>query len=128
MKMYFGLFAAIVCLLPIANSPLAADENDAKDTAGRKILKGPVSGGFYSNVHIISDSVGVLAYGPTTIMNSVIEAPTCVKSGGHGLSLQSNELNCNLCVEFTGSVLIDNQLISNRCSGRGTNRPDVFGW
>jgi hypothetical protein len=33
-----------------------------------------------------------------------------------------------LCVEFTTRVLLNVVLAHNTCSGRGTNRPDVFKW
>lgn len=101
-------------------------KNAPKDSAGREIIRGPVSSGIYSNVHIISDSIGVNGFGPTMISDSVIEAPICVRSTGQGLSLQNNVLNCDLCVEFMPGALMNNSLISNQCAGRLSNRPDIF--
>ena len=116
----------ILCILTICFVSISVFAET--DSEGRKIINGPVFGDYYSNVHIISDSVGVYAQGSVTIRNSVIEAKTCVKSAGIGLNLQNNTLICGLCVEFTGSMLMDNTLSNNNCSGRGTNRPDQFGW
>lgn len=99
-----------------------------QDNMGREILEGPVSGAYYTNVHIISDSVGVYARGSTTIVNSVIEARVCVQSNGIGLNMNNNVLKCGECIQFTGSMLMDNSLSNNQISGRGTNRPDIFGW
>lgn len=109
--------------------PAPAPANPERDRDGRRIVRGPVPGGYYDNVRIVSSTVGVIAgRGGATITNSVIEAPVCVRAEGFGLTMRNNTLLCNLCVEFTGSVLVQNVLAQNQCSGRGTNRPDVFGW
>lgn len=92
------------------------------DGAGRKIIYGPVRERYLSNVHIISDSYGVIAMDGTTITDSVIEAPICVQSSGMGLTLKRNKLNCQLGVEFTGSMLMNNTFISNSYTGRLANR------
>lgn len=105
-----------------------AEKNGPHDEEGRIILKGPVSAGIYNNVHIISNSVGVIATGATAIHDSVIDAPVCVEASGIGLLMRNNQLNCDLCINFTGTTLVNNTLESNTCTGRGTNRPDVFGW
>lgn len=93
----------------------------------KKIIIGHVGPGFYTNVCIISNSVGVKAYGPTTITNSVIVSPICVKSNGYGLFLKNNRLKCGLGVKFYGHSLVNNSLIDNIFNGTLTNRPDVFG-
>lgn len=98
-----------------------------RDDMGREVIRGPVGSGYYDNVRIISDSVGIQG-DSVTVTNSVIEAPVCVRTSGLGTTLRNNILMCNLCIEFTDSVLINNTLIDNHCSGQGTNRPDVFGW
>lgn len=93
------------------------------DNMGREIIRGPVGGGYYNNVHIISDSVGIEG-SSVTVTNSVIEAPVCIRTGGMGASVSGNTLSCRLCIEFTGSLLMDNTLINNSCAGQLTNRPD----
>ena len=100
---------------------------ETRDSMGKKMIRGPVGAGHYDNVHIISDSVGVQGL-VVTVTNSVIEAPVCIRTGGQDAQIINNILVCNLCIEFTESVLLGNVLMDNRCSGRGTNRPDVFGW
>lgn len=106
--------------------PLAATEagvvKPAYDNAGRQIIYGPVRERHLSNVHIISNSYGVVAMDGAVITDSVIEAPVCVQSSGLGLTLKRNDLNCQLGVEFTGSILMNNTLDSNRFSGRLSNR------
>lgn len=92
-----------------------------------RYLKGPVGNGVYINVVIESDTVGVLG-DTVTLIDSTVRAPVCVRTAGQGVTIRNNTLDCGLCVEFTSPVLIKNTLIGNRCSGRGTNRPDVFGW
>lgn len=98
-----------------------------RDKMGKEIIKGPVGSGYYNNVHIISDSVGIQGYS-VMVTNSVIEAPVCIRTGGQDVTVSNNILICNLCVEFTDSALINNTLDNNQCLGQGTNRPDVFGW
>lgn len=98
-----------------------------KDSQGRRLIQGPVGPGTYFNVHIISNSVGVFGDN-VKVINSFIEAPVCIRVGGISNQISNNILKCNLCVQFTGDTLIDNTLNNNNCSGRGTNRPDVFGW
>jgi hypothetical protein len=114
-----GVEAAI-----LSTAVVAAEEQDED---GRQIIRGPVYGGYYDNVHIISNSVGVEA-ASVTVTNSVIEAPICIRVGGVGATVTNNTLTCDRCIVFTSSVLMKNRLVSNRCSGVGTNRPDVFGW
>jgi hypothetical protein len=82
----------------------------------------------YSGVRIVSKSVGVYAILPTTIVDSVIEAPVCVSSSGRNLTLRGNVLDCALCIEFTEGFLDNNNIGDNHCTGRGSNRPDVVGW
>lgn len=114
---------------PRTAAPTATLDTEVKrDVAGLRIVQGPVGPGFYSKVRIVSSTVGVDAYATTTIVDSVIEAPVCVRSTGQHLLVRNNVLKCGLCVEFTGGPLIDNTLSNNRCIGRGTNRPEVFGW
>lgn len=91
-----------------------------------RVIKGPVFSGYYDYVHIVSKSVGVYAYGPTVISNSVIESPICVVSDGNTLQMHNNILKCNLCVRFDGQVLVNNDLSFNNCGGVFTNRPDIF--
>ena len=93
----------------------------------KKIIKGPVGPGFYNHVCIISNSVGVEANGPTTVVNSVIKAPICVEADGMDLKLENNILKCRLGVKFDSNTLINNSLIHNEFYGRWTNRPDIFG-
>jgi len=90
-------------------------------------IKGPASAGYYNYVHIVSRSIGVYAYGPTIISNSVIDAPICVVSDGYFLQMHNNILRCQLCIRFDGRVLMNNHLDYNNCAGAFTNRPDVFG-
>ncbi len=110
----------------VGSSPIAGREMSNLDAQGRQIVRGPVFGGNHDSVHIVSNSVGVIAGPGTSITNSVIEAPVCVQSDGNRLHLNSNHLQCDLCVEFTTRVLLNVVLAHNTCSGRGTNRPDVF--
>jgi hypothetical protein len=92
-----------------------------------RYLKGPVGNGVYVNVVIESSTVGVMG-DTVTLIDSTVRAPVCVRTGGQGVTIKNNTLDCGLCVEFTSPMLVGNTLIGNRCSGRGTNRPDVFGW
>lgn len=119
------LFAATLCC---ANMLQASEAQMPRDADGRTILRGPVSSGVYIGVHIVSDSVGVYAVLPTTIVDSVIEAPVCVSTSGRDLTLRDNILDCALCVDFGDGVLLNNAIANNTCTGRGTNRPDVLGW
>lgn len=122
-----------IAMLALLAPPFAVGQqqnrpNDKpRDEMGREIIKGPVGSGYYNNVHIISDSVGIQGYS-VMVTNSVIEAPVCIRTGGQGATVSNNVLMCSLCIEFTDRALIKNTLTNNRCSGRGTNRPDVFGW
>jgi hypothetical protein len=106
----------------------AQEENTPRDDDERILVHGPVGSGVYSRVHIVSKSVGVYAILPTTIVDSVIEAPVCVSTSGQNLTLRGNVLNCALCVEFTEGFLGNNTISENTCTGRGSNRPDVLGW
>lgn len=119
----------ILILTLLASGKLLAEKPTVgkTDRLGLPIVQGPLMGGYYDGVHIVSDSIGVIANGPTTISNSVIEAPVCVQSSGNGLRLSNNTLICELCVEFVGRALYQNILMYNQCSGRLTNRPDQFG-
>jgi hypothetical protein len=96
-----------------------------KDERGKKYVIGPVPGGVYENVHIVSDSVGINGY-PITLKNSIVDARICIKSTGRNTLLVGNELNCDLAIEFTGNILMNNTFINNRYRGQFTNRPDVF--
>ncbi len=111
-----------------ASSPLAQELDAPRDGSGRLIMQGPVPSGVYTRVHIISQSVGVVAVLPTTIVDSVIEAPVCVSTSGRNLTLRGNVLDCALCIEFSDGFLLNNTIVDNTCTGRGTNRPDVLGW
>jgi hypothetical protein len=97
------------------------------DSAGRRIIRGPVSNGPYFNVHIISDTVGVLSYGTVTVEDSVIEAPVCIRTGGSGNLIRNNHLDCETGIEFTSGPIINNVLEGNVTSGRLSNSPDIFG-
>jgi hypothetical protein len=108
--------------LVLAGSP----ESKEVDSNGRTIIRGPVYGGTYRNVHIISDSVGVRGSN-ILLTDSVVDAPICVSTSGMGNTINRNSLNCSLCIEFTGETIMDNQVNDNRCAGRLSNRPDVFG-
>lgn len=90
---------------------LHALENEApRDANGLAIIKGPVASGIYSRVHIVSETVGVFAILPTTITNSVIEAPVCVSTFGRNLTLRGNVLDCALCIEFGDGFLANNTI------------------
>jgi hypothetical protein len=117
-------FASMVLLGEAAAQQASAPGRDA---SGRQILRGPVGDGIYQDVRIVSDSVGIVGR-VIVVRNVVIDAPVCVRTPGHGVFVADSVLNCGLCIEFLDSVLINNTLLNNRCSGRGTNRPDVFGW
>lgn len=117
----------LVLFLFFAFPATSFSEDKARtDDMGREIIEGPVSGGFYNNVHIISDSVGIDSYSDVTVTNSVIEADICIKTPGRGATIRNNTLKCGVCVEFTGNTIVNNTLINNRCSGRMTNRSDAF--
>lgn len=99
-----------------------------KDQAGREIVYGPIIADqpLYSNIHVVSNSYGIVAKGAVRIENVVIEAPVCVRSSGYGLRLVGSDLYCKLGVEFTDSVLMNNEISNNRIAGQLSNRPDVF--
>jgi hypothetical protein len=124
-RLLFGAAASVSLLL--ANPAIGQPSLPDRDAAGRKILRGPVGDGIYQDVRIVSDSVGI-AGRVIVVRTVVIEAPVCIRTPGQGVYVADSLLNCSLCIEFTDSVLINNTLMNNRCSGRGTNRPDVFGW
>jgi hypothetical protein len=98
------------------------------DRDGREIVYGPIIANqpLYSNIHVISNSYGIIAKDAVRIENVVIEAPVCVLSSGYGLRLVSSDLYCELGVEFTDRVLMNNEISNNRVAGQLTNRPDVF--
>ncbi|WP_157656004.1 hypothetical protein [Burkholderia ubonensis] len=98
-----------------------------RDEMGREIIRGPVSGVYFNNVHVISDSVGIRGWS-VVVTNSVIEAPVCIRTSGQSSTISNNDLKCDLGIEFTEAALIRNTLTNNRFTGRGTNRPDVLGW
>lgn len=103
-------------------SPTRPSNGIQRDRSGKEIIYGPVPSGFYTNVHIISQSVGVEAYGPTSISDSVIEAPVCVSSSGQWLSMTNNQLYCGLCIEYAPGPVVGNTITNNICSGRWSNR------
>lgn len=92
-----------------------------------RVLKGPVGNGTYIGVVIESQTVGVMG-DQITLIDSTVRAPVCVRTPGSGVTIKGNTLDCALCVEFTSNVVVGNTLVNNRCAGRGTNRPDIFGW
>ena len=47
---------------------------------------------------------------------------------GIGASLILSAIHGIASITFRGNQLISNHLSYNSCSGRGTNRPDIFGW
>jgi hypothetical protein len=91
------------------------------------VLKGPVGNGTYIRVVIESQTVGIMG-DQVTLIDSTVRAPVCVRTPGNGVTIKGNTLDCALCVEFTSNVIVGNTLVNNRCAGRGTNRPDIFGW
>ena len=96
------------------------------DVNGRRYILGPVQSGVFERVHIVSKTIGVIGDG-SRIFDSVIDAPICISLPGNTNVIDGNLLNCGLCVDFTHPVLTNNQLTNNTCTGRLTNRPDVFG-
>lgn len=120
-KIAFG----IVLLSVLLTTNTSADV--MRDSQGLEIIIGPVGKGYYENVHIISSTIGVVSSGESIIINSVIEAPICVRATGINLTIQGSNLYCDLCIEFTGRALINNRFASNKCEGQFSNRPDVFG-
>jgi hypothetical protein len=119
MKLLIKIISLI--LIAISFQASAAEQKPEVDSAGRKIIKGPVYGNYYNNVRIISNSVGVVSHS-LTLMNSVIEAPVCVRTSGMDLSLIGNDLRCGLCVEFTTDLMMGVVASDNRCSGRFSNQ------
>jgi hypothetical protein len=105
----------------------ADDPVPAKDAEGRTVLRGPQHEGYYNNVHIVSDTVGIENYSGVSLTNSVIEARVCVVVGPFGNRIDGNELRCGGCVKFPMGPLRNNQVSNNRCAGQLTNRPDAFG-
>lgn len=120
--------AFALTLLAAQGAAQAGLPEPRRDADGRPIIEGPVASGVYHRVRIVSPTVGVHAVLPTTITDSVIEAPVCVSSSGRGLTLRGNLLDCNLCIEFTEGLLIDIVIADNTCKGFGTSRPDILGW
>ena len=97
-------------------------EYDGLNMKIKKILKGPLYSGFYTDVLIISNNVGVVANRPITITNSIIIAPTCVSSDGFGLDIIDSRLLCDLCIEFDNPNSISGvSLEGNYCSGHLSN-------
>ena len=96
------------------------------DSDGRRYMQGPVPSGLLERVHIFSKTIGVVGDG-TRLFDSVIDAPICISMPGNLNVISGNFLNCGLCVDFTHPVVTDTQLINNTCTGRLTNRPDIFG-
>lgn len=121
------LFLGLFLTFPV--SAKDAPATPEKDAQGRAIIRGPVNAsGFLKNVHIISNTYGVVALSPLMITNSLIEAPVCVQfNGASGLTMSGNTLDCDLGVEFTSDVLMDHALYNNTVRGQMTNKPDVFG-
>lgn len=90
------------------------EANKPRDSAGREIVKGPVRGGYWNNVRIVSSSVGVdSSYQSTTIRDSIIDADICLVVGMAGAQIFNTEFNCRVCVIQEGPPL-GNQLIGNR--------------
>jgi hypothetical protein len=98
------------------------------DKQGREIIRGPIYADklYYENIHIISNTYGIIANRPIEIANVVIEARVCIQHPGYGLQIRNSDLYCNLGIEFTGNALINNHLYNNRYSGELSNRPDTF--
>lgn len=121
--MFKNLFLLFVILIS-----LVSGDTIQRDNQGREIIRGPIKADmpFYKNIHIISNTYGIIADGGVDISNVVIEAPVCIRSSGYGLHLSESDLYCDLGVEFTGNMLINTQFYNNRYSGKFTNRPDVF--
>ncbi|WP_157687076.1 hypothetical protein [Burkholderia lata] len=113
--------------LAVAQQPQKQSDGKQRDEMGREIIRGPVSGVYFNNVHVISDSVGIRGWS-VVVTNSVIEAPVCIRTSGQSSTISNNDLKCDLGIEFTEAALIRNTLTNNRFTGRGTNRPDVLGW
>lgn len=123
--------AFIVAAMALTLSAQAEQNSSAKkfDTEGREIVKGPLGVGVYRNIHIISDTVGIISYtGAISVEDSVIEAPVCIKTNGYGNTVVNTELRCGLGIEFTSGPFIENTFMNNSFSGQGTSRPDIFGW
>ena len=114
----------VVLLMLVAIQVGAAESPDKKiaakkyDDYGREIIKGPLGPGFYNRVHIVSDTVGVVASNATRIINSAIEAPVCIQSSGINLTVENTDLICGTCLQYTNSVRIGVQFSSVRCAGR----------
>lgn len=98
------------------------------DREGREIIYGPVFADLpsYSNIHIVSNSYGIIANRPLRLSNVVIEANVCVQHPGMELEIRDSYLLCRLGIEFTRNVFIGNSLINNAYSGKLSNRPDIF--
>jgi hypothetical protein len=136
---HIAIIAAAVLAIGIshsalANTPLAAqatapiESNGANaQCQGLQVIQGPIESGFYNNVCIISNSVGVENADDATINNSIIIAPVCVELNGSGLSMSGDTLHCNLCVKFDSGFISGNSLQGNSCDGQLTNRPNIFG-
>lgn len=91
------------------------DTDKPRDASGRKIVQGPVSGGYWDNVRIVSSSIGVdSSHQSTTVRNSVIDADVCLVVGMAGAEISNTEFNCRVCVVRDspplGNVLMNNRL------------------
>ncbi len=119
-KMVFLLLGFLVVTFCLAGS---GNTENLTDSAGRKIIKGPLRDPYkLDNVHIISDSYGIITKIPLKLYNSVIEAQTCIKSTGDGgLDLEYNNFDCNLVIEFSYPIQLGNTFINNKYTGRFSN-------
>lgn len=96
------------------------------DEFGKEYKIGPLPGGTYNNVHIVSDSVGIyIPYSGTVVLtNSIVEAPVGIKASGYrSVDVRYNDFNCDLAIEFTSSSS-GNRAIGNKFAGRFSNDPN----
>ena len=75
------------------------------------------------NVHIVSNSYGIIVHGHLTLINSKISAPDCIKVSSGSVYLQGNYFNCDLGVKYM-SMPIGDDLINNTFAGRISNSSD----